>query len=163
MQLPIHRGGPGDNLGLVQDCQTLLSVKDAMGGFTRLGWDPERPLEEWKGIEVGGSPPRIHGLKLWRGPLGELPAGIGGLSELKVPEIAKSQLNSFIPPELGELENLERLNLAWNELSGEIPVELANLTNLRHLNLEGNELSGCIHEGLPEIWVEATGLSRCQN
>ena len=71
---------------------------------------------------------------------GEIPAGLGGLTELTV------------------------LNLSRNQLSGEIPAELGSLANLEVLSLSGNQLTGCIPAGLravPENDLSALGLRFC--
>ena len=75
---------PSQNPGLVQDCETLIGVRDALTGdmsrspYVRrnaypeelwtgpviLNWSPGTPLAQWTGVRVGGSPPRVIGLDL---------------------------------------------------------------------------------------------------
>ena len=107
------------NTALVRDCEALLTLRDTFTVRAFLNWSADKPLTEWEGITVEGSPPRIRGVVL---------QGYG--------------LSGSIPPELGELTALERLNLRWNSLQGSIPLELISLTELRELRLDGNSLSG---------------------
>ena len=59
-------------------------------------------------------------------------------------DLASSGLTGEIPPGIGCLTNLTFLGLNWNSLEGEIPVEIGNLTNLTQLFLNGNQLIGQI-------------------
>ena len=54
------------------------------------------------------------------------------------------------------------LDLGHNRLTGSIPAELGKLRYLEELNLRGNDFSGCVPANLPDIWVTASGLVRCQ-
>ena len=110
---------PGSNTALVKDCEALLTLRDTFTDSVFLNWSADKPLTEWEGITVGGSPPRIRGVVL-----------------------QEYGLSGSIPPELGELTALERLNLRWNSLRGSIPLELSGLTQLRELRLDSNSLSG---------------------
>ena len=42
---------PADNPGLVSDCETLLSLRDALGGSLVLDWGPGKPIAYWEGNE----------------------------------------------------------------------------------------------------------------
>lgn len=86
---------------------------------------------------------------------GEIPAGLGDLSQLQNLYLAYSQLSGEIPPELGKLSQLVVLNLSGNQLSGEIPAELGSLSQLQWLILDNNQLSG-------EIPAELGNLSQLQ-
>ena len=55
---------PADNPGLVSDCAVLLGVKDALAGGDWLTWSSEVPIAEWRFVTVGGSPSRVHELRL---------------------------------------------------------------------------------------------------
>ena len=94
--------------------------------------------------------------------IGGIPPELGNLAGLLSLSLRRNNLTGELPPELGNLVNLRRLNLEDNGLNGEIPIELANMVSLERLWLGGNSFTGCIAEELPEIWVEETGLERCE-
>ena len=131
---------PGANPGLVQDCETLVGAVGRLvelPAWEALGWNADTPIAEWSRVTVGGDPLRIRELMLeWSGLTG-------------------------MPGEFGRLAMLEALYLHGNEMSGAIPPELGKLTMLEHLTL-GNNLSGCVPSELPDLWVEASGLKRCE-
>ena len=86
---------------------------------------------------------------------------VGG-DPLRIRELMLEQSGlTGIPGEFRRLAMLEALYLHGNEMSGAIPPELGKLTMLEHLNLGGN-LSGCVPSELPDLWVEASGLKRCE-
>ena len=48
---------PEVNPGLVGDCRTLLSLRDALGGGGGLpSWRHDRPMEQWSRVTIGGTP-----------------------------------------------------------------------------------------------------------
>ena len=181
---------PGDDPGLVQDCETLLSIRDILSGEgVELNWQAYTPIEDWWGISIGGSPRRVEslgpigvelrgtippeigdltGLKsIWLGGTrltGAIPPELGNLIFLEMLWLAKNQLSGSIPAELGKLANLKDLHLQFNALTGEIPAELGNLENLQELYLHSNNLSGCIPSTIrlsrPKFSVDA-GLEPC--
>ena len=136
---------PEVNQGLVRDCEALLRARDQLAGRAELDWDEQLAIAGWEGVTVGGSPPRVHKLRLPGGGLdGVLPPELGGLSELRILDLDRNQLSGGIPPELGSLEKLERLRLFVNFLSGPVPPELGQLPELQSLNLSNNYLSGSL-------------------
>ena len=136
---------PATNPGLVDDCKTLLKLRDALGGTLKLNWSGDRPLAEWTGVVVGGSPARVHELTILRRALtGSVPPGLGELTHLRVLNLSWNKLEGPIPPELGNLEQLVILRLSENRLSGRIPPELGALSRLTELWLDGNQLDGPI-------------------
>ena len=162
---------PDSNPGLVQDCETLLALRDALAGGAELDWSSDRSIAEWTGVVLGGSPLRVHGLRLvWlagrlEGPIpsaisglpelrvldlygnrltGRIPVELGGLRHLEVLDLGSNWLTGPIPPELGNLANLTSLALGRNLLTGPIPPEIGRLTNLRHLRLHDNRLVGAL-------------------
>ena len=163
---------PGGNPGLVQDCETLLSIRDTLSGEgVDLNWQAYTPIEDWWGISIGGSPRRVDGLGYPK-PIGielggTIPPEIGDLTGLKSIWLGGSQLTGPIPSELGNLAGLERLWLTTNRLSGSIPVELGKLTNLKELYLQFNALTGEIPaelgnlENLQELYLHSNNLSGC--
>ena len=92
------------NTGLVSDCITLLAFRDALAGTASLNWSADRPIAQWEGVTVRGTPQRVTRLDL---------LGKG--------------LNGTIPSELGRLSMLTHLNLRTNGLTGSIPASLGNL------------------------------------
>ena len=152
----LHAGNPG----LVEDCRTLLTIRNALAGDSFLNWSAEVPIGEWEGVSVAGEPLRVvelafgdvggvrledkHKLK------GVIPPELGNLSELRVLDLGIKKLTGSIPPELGNLSKLETLNLQHNLLSGSIPPELGNLSDLRLLVIQGNDFNGCVPKALSE-------------
>lgn len=163
---------PGGNPGLVQDCETLLSIRDTLSGEdVELNWQAYTPIEDWWGISIGGSPLRVDGFGYPK-PIGfelrgTIPPEIGDLTGLKNIALDGTQLTGPIPPELGNLAGLERLRLTTNRLSGSIPAELGNLENLKELYLQFNALTGEIPvelgnlENLQELYLHSNDLSGC--
>ena len=163
---------PGWKGGLVQDCETLLQIRDALAGEGALNWSPQVEFEKWDGMVIKGFSPRVVELSLGGGAAGKLkgvippelanlnalskldlsyndlrgniPPAMGNLSNLKELDLYNNQLNGPIPPELGNLSNLEKLVLSGNYLTGPIPSEIGNLTRLKSLRIRGNRLSGPI-------------------
>ena len=122
---PVGRAVPdaASNPGLVSDCKALLASRDTLVGTATLNWSADRPMTEWGGVTVEGTPSRVTAL-----------------------DISAHQLSGTIPPELGSLSDLTRLKLVANRLTGAIPAELGNLGNLEVLSLGWNQL-----EVAPEI------------
>ena len=149
---------PGENTGLVKDCATLLSIRDALAGDATLNWGGDHPISEWTGVAVRGDPPRVAQLNL-AGlepvPLtGIVPPELGKLSSLWKLALSSNSLSGTIPPELGSLSKLEVLDLSSNDLSGSIPAELGKLSNLRELYLSSNALTGGIPRDFSALVVQ---------
>ena len=118
---------------------------------------------------TGSLPPELGNLTwLWgldlshNGLTGSLRPELGNLTKLEDLSLSHNGLTGSLPPELGNLTELEDLSLSHNGLTGSLPPELGNLTELGRLDLSGNDLSGCVPVELREIWVEASGLERCE-
>ena len=180
---------PSENQGLVQDCETLLSIRNALAGENVvLGWSVNTPISEWPGVGQWGEPVRVRGLTLRPYVAGSFPPGIGMLSELeelrigssltgpippelgdltklRLVQLESNQLTGEIPAELGKLNGLESLNLERNKLTGEIPPELGSLPNLEYLNVDTNRLTGCVPTELlerrPSLTILHEGLEPC--
>ena len=141
---------PESNPGLVEDCRTLLGIRDTLAGTGMLGWSSDTPIAEWPGVEIAGEPPRVREVRTpyprddaFR-PYGQIPPKIGNLVELTSLTIVDGSIHGPIPAELGDLSKLEWLQLYGNRLSGPIPPELGNLENLLVLGLGRNRLDGAI-------------------
>ena len=158
----------GENAELVADCETLLSMRDALAGTALLNWAADTPIADWDGVSVGGSPMRVTGLELDDiGLNGEVPSGMERLSSLEVLSLSENSLSGAIPNELGSLANLRELSVDGNQLTGEIPAELGGLANLETLTLNDNQLSGAIPvelddlANLVELKLSGNSLSGC--
>ena len=145
---------PWASAGLMQDCETLLEVRDALASLEGLNWSVDRSISEWDGVVVGGSPPRVREIALRSGALrGQIPAELGKLTELRVLDLSINGLRGQIPADLGRLTHLRELHLGHNDLTGTIPAELGRLNSLELLDLYRNRLTG-------EIPAELGQLSR---
>ena len=155
---------PAANAGLVRDCEVLLRAQPVLAGSVpaALNWSPERPIAEWDGVVVGGTPPRVQELSLGRthingrvspeldgltelrelklgGSLGgELPRALAELANLRTLHLHGSYIHGPIPAEVGQLEHLEDLGFYSTFISGTIPPELAGLRRLRSLSFGHN-------------------------
>ena len=131
------------NTGLISDCEALLAFRDTLAGDATLDWSADRPIEEWEGVIVDGTPERVTKLLLVGEDLtGEITAELSRLANLQSLDLGGNRLTGEIPGELGSLSNLDLLELWGNRLTGEIPTELGNLANLSLLDLSRNQLAG---------------------
>ena len=155
---------PEANPGLVEDCETLLEVQNALAGPRGLDWHVDRSISEWEGVVVEGAPPRVREIVLRSRSLGgEIPTELSELRELRVLDMSRNALMGEIPAELGKLKNLERLDLSYNYLSGDMPAELGKLSQLTYLVLGINNLIGEIPMELGELEALVTlslGINR---
>ena len=103
---------------LFEDCTLLLAVKETLAGKAELNWHAARPITEWQGVVVGGTPSRVIALNLES-------MGLAGR----------------IPPQLGSLPGLQWLNLSGNRLTGSVPPELGQLVPGHSMFLDGNALT----------------------
>ena len=143
---------PDDNPGLVGDCLVLYAVRGTLAGTAALSWNGDTALAIWQGVQVAGTPGRVHLLLLADlGLDGTIPAALGNLSELRRIDLDGNRLTGGIPSALGSLSHLTHLYLLENRLTGGIPEELGNLSNLRVLYLEGNQLNGGIPAALGKL------------
>lgn len=177
---------PAANPSLVEDCVTLLELRDALAGDRTLNWREAIPMRAWQGITLGGNPQRVVSVRLVSiGLNGVVPSEFGKLSGLRTLKLDHNELSGVIPPELGDLMVLEVLDLGANSLSGEIagklgelrnlrelwlannmltgkfPEELKSLENLAGMDLYGNALLGCIPEELGNVEGNFGGLQSC--
>ena len=159
---------PDSHPGLVQDCEVLLSVRDRLSGTGSLNWGPDKPIFEWQGVVVEGSPPRVRSLFLHNSGLsGSIPPELGQLSELVALDVATlrgpspNSLTGVIPPGLGSLTKLKVLDVTGNFISGHIPDELATIQDLKELVIQENFLTGCIPEELMDTVASDVALEPC--
>ena len=133
---------PTTDTALVEHCDALLAMRDALAGTATLNWSATTPMSSWEGVTVAGTPQRVTQLSL-----------------------ASSSLTGELPRGLGELTALTHLRLNGNQLTGHVPGALATLTGLTHLYLAGNSgLTGCIPPALRTITnndMATLGLPDC--
>ncbi|XP_057961833.1 probable inactive receptor kinase RLK902 [Malania oleifera] len=166
---------PAAKADIAADRAALLSLRETVGGRTRLLWDPTQPDPcSWWGIHCldgrvahirlprggleGELPPhafgnltRLHTLSLRNNSIsGQLPSDLGSCLELQVLDLQNNQLSGHLPTFLFGLSRLARLDLARNSFSGEIPTEFNKLRRLKKLYLERNRLTGSIPD-LPPL------------
>ena len=88
--------------GLLADCALLLEARDALAGEAELNWRRGAPIGAWRGVVLGGAPPRVVGLNLeGAGLRGRIPAQLGGLGRLESLRLADNVLGGSVPAELG--------------------------------------------------------------
>ena len=136
------------------DRAELVALYRATGGSNWYGstnWLSDAHVREWFGVSTDAAG-RVIELNLAENSLsGEIPAGLGNLSDLRELLLGDNLLSGSIPPELGSLDNLSRLELDDNELRGAIPSSLGDLTNLTWLELDDNRLDGEIPASLGSL------------
>ncbi len=143
---------PASETALAADCEVLLDIRDTLTGTSTLNWAADRPIRDWDGVSVGGTPQRVSDLLLENRELnGTIPSQLGNLDGLVELKLRDNRLTGGIPSELGNLTVLRSLNLGNNGLSGEIPSELGNLTRLTFLTFDSNQLSGEIPSELGNL------------
>ena len=142
---------PDNNRELVQDCETLLAIRDAWAAQTILPegqdsamttWggtgDRKRFINTWQGVTLKNN--RIAGLDLSGHALtSPAPPQLANLTELTSLNLADNNLTSFPAPAL-ELDKLQNLNLNNNRIT-ETPENISNLTVLTALNLADNNIT----------------------
>ncbi len=146
---------PDDNPGLVQDCETLLKIRNTLAGeANELRWNRTTRIRHWTGVRLGGDPLRVTKIVLNRGVgtlNGAIPPEIGELTALKELKIVRTQISGGIPPEIANLPELEILWLFGNQSTGNIPPELGNALNLSEIHIYDNDLTGNIPPELGKI------------
>ena len=142
---------PDANPGLVRDCQVLAGLAPDADGRPRWNWNAGTPVDQWEGVAVAGSPPRVTELRLaelWlatsRALTAPASASLAELTELRVLNLGSSPFLGPIPAQWGALEKLQTLVLYGSQVSGPIPSELGNLSRLRTLQLADSNLMGSL-------------------
>ena len=133
--------------GLVRDCQVLLQISEALHGGRASHWTTDTTINQWPGVVVEGTPPRVRAIVSMPGAAivfnGIIPPAIGELTELRVLDLSNHsypggpRLRGTIPSAISQLSKLRKLELSNNSFTGGIPPELGRLTNLEHLGLAG--------------------------
>ena len=148
---------PGQNPGLVSDCETLMSVRDHLTGPENvsavLNWSSGTPIKQWVGVGVGkvcgptyrtrpgGCEPLPTDFpELRQGPFGFVPPTL----TLRPPEFRRvTELDFSLPMVVDD-------DLYGHFLNGVIPPEIGDLVSLRVLNLGGiGHSEGGLSGGIP--------------
>lgn len=188
----VRPGGPARRLPanhqLVQQCVALIAMQQSLVGGEALNWSFERPMAEWDGVVLGGTPLQVQALHLrGRGLRGALPLGFpwlyygphtlvlrdndldghiprvfGHFEDLEILDLSNHQFTGTIPSELGRLARLRTLDLSSNQLSGEIPAWLSELPKLQDVALAGNPFTGCVPPELPLRDRDELDLPTCE-
>ena len=88
--------------GLVTDCQALLEARETLEGTRQVNWSTRRPLAQWQGVTVSGTPQRVTALDLSSSSLdGTVPASLGRLSALASLDLGVIPLPAPYPPSWG--------------------------------------------------------------
>ena len=115
---------PQDNPLLVEDCETLLTIRNTFAyDPDSLNWDADTPISWWNGVYLGGNPLRVEAIQL-------------------TPGLVSGNFTGIVRPEFGRLTGLKSL-IIIGYVTGPIPSELGNLPNLEYLYVEGT-IIGCI-------------------
>ena len=152
-----------NGVDLAAEKNVLLVLYEATGGASwgdALGWSPDRPVSEWRGVATD-SAGAVTELRLPDAGLdGEIPPALGDLTRLQHVSFAGNSLHGKIPASIfgdtsivasgvrdgrGELgdaasRSIVSFDASNNELSGPIPLTVGKATNLRELKLANNLL-----------------------
>ena len=159
---------PGAEPGLVRDCQALIDLRAALLGERRsmANWGSGTPIDQWIGVTVAGTPPRVTAISLSGHSLrGTIPPRLVDLTHLRTLDLSRNAFAGPIPGELGRLVALTHLDLSHNQLTGPIPPSLAQASNLTYLDLSDNQLRGPIPSELgqliylSDLWLARNALS----
>ena len=129
---------PATNTELVEDCESLLGLRDTIRGTGTLNWTAGKPMSDWMGVTVSGTPQRVTTLNL---------ADLG--------------LDGVLSGLLGELTGLTTLNLSGNALTGMIPSKLGQLENLTTVTISGTNFTGCAPAELGDAATSDVTQSDC--
>ena len=159
---------PERNAGLVEDCKTLLTVRETFAyepdelteryeprpilpeQAASLNWNGDTPITEWGGVSVDGEPARVVELELGS-VYGVLRPELGRLSELQTLVVDSPWMYGPIPAELGELKKLETLVVDSPQMHGPIPSELGKLKSVS-LHRDIVERSECVPESVAAVF-----------
>ncbi|GMI66130.1 receptor-like kinase 1 [Hibiscus trionum] len=127
---------------LASDRAAMVALRAAVRGRLLL-WNISSNPCTWTGVNCSSN--RVVELRFpGMGLLGQLPIGIGNLTQLHTLSLRFNALSGSIPPDFANLTALRNLYLQGNRFSGEIPAVLFSLQNLIRLNLASNNFSGPI-------------------
>ncbi|KAA3474551.1 putative inactive receptor kinase [Gossypium australe] len=134
---------------LAADRAAMVALRRAVGGRTLL-WNLSSSPCTWTGVNCSQN--RVVELRLpGMGLSGQLPSGIGNLTQLQTLSLRFNALSGSIPADFAKLTSLRNLYLQGNRFSGEIPLFLFSLQNLIRLNLASNNFTGSIPESVNNL------------
>ncbi|VVA27757.1 PREDICTED: probable inactive receptor [Prunus dulcis] len=135
---------------LAADREALLALRTAVKGRS-MEWNVTgtNPCL-WPGVECESG--RVTKLRLpGRALVGQLPLGLGNLTQLSTLSLRLNALSGQVPNDLVNLVNLKSLYLQGNSFSGPIPEFLFNMQSLTRLSLAKNKFSGEISPGFNNL------------
>lgn len=139
-------------LDLASDMAALVALQKAMGVLSRTRYwnlSDNNPCS-WLGVTCGGG--RVTELRLpGVGLVGQLPLGLGNLTQLQILSLRSNMLSGSIPSDFANLRSLRNLYLQWNSFSGEIPPVLFSIRSLVRLNLAHNKFVGPVPLGFNNL------------
>ncbi|CAI0627092.1 unnamed protein product [Linum tenue] len=134
---------------LASDRAALVGLRSAVGGRSLL-WNLSDTPCNWAGVTCAGN--RVVELHFpGMGLSGELPVGLGNLTQLNTLSVRFNALRGGVPADIANLGLLRNLYLQGNFFTGEIPAFLFGLQNLVRLNLANNNFSGPISPELNKL------------
>ncbi|PPD68665.1 hypothetical protein GOBAR_DD34456 [Gossypium barbadense] len=134
---------------LAADRAAMVALRRAVGGRTLL-WNLSSSPCTWTGVNCSQN--RVVELRLpGMGLSGQLPSGIGNLTQLQTLSLRFNALSGSIPADFAKLTSLRNLYFQGNRYSGEIPLFLFSLQNLIRLNLASNNFTGSIPESVNNL------------
>ncbi|MBA0653361.1 hypothetical protein Goklo_020545 [Gossypium klotzschianum] len=134
---------------LAADRAAMVALRRAVGGRTLL-WNLSSSPCTWTGVNCSQN--RVVEVRLpGMGLSGQLPSGIGNLTQLQTLSLRFNALSGSIPADFAKLTSLRNLYLQGNRYSGEIPLFLFSLQNLIRLNLASNNFTGSIPESVNNL------------
>lgn len=150
--------------GVVPDLYTLSQLRFLnLNGSGFSGHFPWKSLENFTNLEflsLGDNPldgnsfpleilnlKKLFWLYLTNCSLqGEVPAGLGNLTQLENLELSDNRLFGNIPPDIVKLHKLSQLELYNNQFTGNLPTGMGNLTSLVNFDASQNHLEGDLLE-----------------
>ncbi|KAE8654986.1 RLK902 protein [Hibiscus syriacus] len=134
---------------LASDRAAMVALRENVRGRL-LHWNISSNPCNWTGVTCSSN--RVVELRLpGMGLLGQLPVGMGNLTQLQTLSLRFNAISGSIPHDFAKLTALRNLYLQGNRFSGEIPAVLFTLKNLIRLNLANNNFSGPIPDGVSNL------------
>ncbi|KAL2504365.1 RNI-like superfamily protein [Abeliophyllum distichum] len=126
---------------VVREIEREMESMELFGFEITVAFTTKRNLYSYKGSILQ----HMSGIDLSSNKLyGEIPNGLGKLSELHALNLSHNNLIGTIPETFSNLSQIESLDLSYNNLSGRIPSGLVELKNLEVFTVAHNNLTGII-------------------